>query len=224
MSALGLQRASAFRFLPGAIYLVTDPGFGSRDQLIDAVHQAVRHGVSLVQVRDKEASTRDLIALTSTLVTTLPVPVIVNDRVDVCLAAKAAGVHVGQSDMPAAMAREILGPDAIVGISIETLADLNDSESVAAASYLATSPVFATATKTDTAPPLGLEGVSAIARRSSLPVVAIGGIHAENLASVFSAGAQAAAVVSAILGANDVATATAALTTCSDSYDLGATS
>ncbi len=187
-----------------ALYLVTDPHFVSAKDISHAVNQAVRGGASLVQLRDKAATTRELVNMATRLVERTKVPVIVNDRVDVALAANAAGVHLGQTDMQAKMARAILGDGALIGLSIEAMTDLDDTENLAAVDYLAVSPVFTTATKPDAAPPLGLAGVSAVVERTQLPVVGIGGVTPANCDAVYSAGASAVAVVSAILGANDI--------------------
>ncbi len=196
---------------PRAIYLVADPNFVDRKDLVAVVRRAVAAGVSMVQLRDKDAPTRDLVACAKALVEALSVPVIVNDRVDVALASKAAGVHLGQSDMRVVDARRLLGEGAIIGLSIERLSDLDDRQNIEASDYLAASPVFSTSTKEDTAPPLGLDGLRAISNATDRPTVGIGGINAANCGAVFNAGARAAAVVSAILGASDVETATRAL-------------
>ncbi len=195
------------------LYLVTDPGLvGDRDlpALVEAVARA---GVTLVQLRDKQASTATLLRLALALVERLRplgVPVIVNDRADVALAAGAAGVHVGQSDLPAPLARRVTGGDKLVGLSIERLGEM-DGAGIEEADYLAASPVFATATKADIAPPLGLEGLAAMRARTKKPIVAIGGIDPERAAAAIEHGADGVAVVSAILAADDPVAATAAM-------------
>lgn len=196
---------------PRAIYLVTDPTFVSRTALVAVAKRAVAAGASMVQLRDKDAPTRTLVEDAKALVGALSVPVIVNDRVDVALASGAAGVHLGQSDMRAQDARRVLGESAIIGLSIEHIDELDDDKSIDAADYLAASPVFSTTTKDDVAPPLGLSGIRKVAEASGRPTVGIGGIHASNCGSVFDAGASAVAVVSAILGADDIEAATRAL-------------
>lgn len=195
------------------LYLVTDPGLvGDRDlpALVEAVARA---GVTLVQLRDKQASTATLLRLALALVERLRplgVPVIVNDRADVALAAGAAGVHVGQSDLPAPLARRVTGGDKLVGLSIERLSEM-DGAGIEEADYLAASPVFATVTKEDIAPPLGLEGLAAMRARTKKPIVAIGGIDPERAAVAIEHGADGVAVVSAILAADDPVAATAAM-------------
>jgi thiamine-phosphate pyrophosphorylase len=186
------------------LYLVTDPALGGPD-LVARVLAAVAGGVTLVQLRDKRASDAALVTLARALMAGLApagVPLIVNDRVEVALAADADGLHVGQSDMEVAKARARLGPTRILGLSLERIGDL-DGVDAAAVDYVAASPVFGTATKPDIAPPLGLDGVRRLRRGTALPLVGIGGIGTENAAAVIEAGADGVAVVSAILAAAD---------------------
>jgi thiamine-phosphate pyrophosphorylase len=134
---------------------------------------------------------------------------LVNDRIDVALAAGANGAHVGQGDMPVALARKLLGPKAIVGLSITQSAEAR-AEDVEFADYLGVGPIFPQLTKPDAAPTLGLEGLAEIRRITSKPIVAIGGVTAANVRAVRSAGADGVAVVSAIMGAQDPMAAAAA--------------
>jgi thiamine-phosphate pyrophosphorylase len=194
------------------LYLVTDPRH-PEPLLLARVAAAVAAGVTLVQLRDKATDTTARIAFARRLapiLATYCVPLIVNDDVEAAVAAGAAGVHLGQGDMPPTAARARLGEDAIIGLSIEQVNEIDavDPEIV---DYVAASPVFATATKPDIAPPLGLEGVAAIRARTRLPLVGIGGIDAGNAAAVIAAGADGIAVVSAILDAADPAAAAAKL-------------
>ena len=199
------------RFDP-TLYLVTDPELARGRALSDVVAAAVRGGVTLVQLRDKHAGGRALLetarALTAVL-EPLGVPLIVNDRVDV---AKAVGVgcHVGQSDLPAAAARAILGPDAILGVSLEEVADLRAVDP-AIVDYVAYGPFAATATKADAGRPVGPDGLAAVAKQTMLPLVAIGGLDARNAAEAVRAGADGLAVVSAIMAADDPEAASRAL-------------
>ncbi len=196
------------------LYLVTDRRLAGARPLPDLVAAAVRGGVTAVQLREKECGTREFVELARALKALLApvgVPLIVNDRVDVALAACADGVHVGQSDMPCPDVRRLLGPSAIIGLSVETL-----EQALAAPDdidYLGVSPLFSTPTKTDTAPAWGLDGLAALRRASRLPLVAIGGIHSGNAASVIRAGADGIAVVSAICCAPDPELAARALRT-----------
>jgi thiamine-phosphate pyrophosphorylase len=172
---------------------------------LDIVCAAVRGGVTCVQLREKTCSTREFIAEALAIrgfLKSRGIPLIINDRVDVALAVGADGVHLGQSDMPLAMARSILGRSQIIGVSVESPSDAAEAEK-GGADYLGVSPIFATATKTDTAAPLGLEGLRAIRRTVKLPLIAIGGLSPGNAAEVIASGADGVAVVSAIVGAAD---------------------
>ena len=188
-----------------SVYLVTDrPLLGGRS-LEAVVEAAVRGGVTVVQLREKDCSTRDYIDLgwhLKRLLEPFGVPLIVDDRVDVALAVGAAGVHVGQSDMPYHEARRLLGPDALVGLTVDTFDDAFEAAGWDA-DYLGISPVFATPTKTDTGPAWGLEGVARLRRASQHVLVGIGGINAGNAGEVIRAGADGVAVVSAVCAAAD---------------------
>ena len=187
------------------LHLVTDRGLARGRELVEIVRAAVAGGVTVVQLREKNCSTRDFLELGRALLAELKpcaVPLLINDRVDIALAIGADGVHIGQSDMPYALARKLLGPAAIIGLSVESLADALAAEPLDVA-YLGLSPVFSTATKTDLQPPLGLEGIRAIQAVSRHKLVAIGGVNAENVQSICAAGAQGVAVVSAICSAAD---------------------
>lgn len=187
------------------LYLVTDRGIASERSLEDVVLAAVRGGVTAVQLREKECSTREYIELgrrLKMLLAPFGVQLIVNDRVDVAMAVGAAGVHIGQSDMSYADARALLGPDAVIGLSVENMEHAAEAE-LLDVDYLGVSPVFATPTKTDTAPAWGLDGLRHLRAASRHVLVAIGGIDAANAADVLAAGADGIAVVSAICGAAD---------------------
>lgn len=198
------------------LYLVTDPQALRGRTLTDVVLQAVQGGVTCVQLREKTASTRDFVALACVLTEVLKplgVPLVINDRLDVALACGAQGVHLGQSDMPVALARQLLPPEVFIGWSVETPDDVQRAAHLPV-DYLGVSPVFATPTKTDTATPWGLEGLCQVRAMTPLPLVAIGGIHLGNAAEVLTAGADGLAVVSAICSADDPCLAAQALRTC----------
>ena len=171
--------------------------------------------MSLVQLRDPDAKTGELVEQARALLALLRpagIPLIINDRVDVALAVSADGVHVGQRDMTVADVRALVGSELIVGLSISTLAELEHSAaSLAAVDYLGVGPIFATQTKPDAAPPIGAAGLAAVVARTKLPVVAIGGLKRENAAEAIHAGAQGVAVVSEICCAPDVTLASAQL-------------
>lgn len=195
------------------VYLVTDrPSLLGRE-LVDVVEAAVAGGIGMVQLREKTASTRDFVELARGLLARLRphgVPLLINDRVDVALAADADGVHVGQDDMRPADVRALIGPDKILGLSVT-----GEAETRAAAGqpvdYLGAGPVFATATKKDAGAPQGIAGLRTMLALATVPVVAIGGIGPANAAAVMAAGADGVAVVSAICSAPDPASAAATL-------------
>lgn len=187
------------------LYLVTDRGFCGRRGVAATVAEAVRGGAAWVQLREKTASTRAFIEAALALKALLAprgVPLIINDRVDVALAAEADGVHLGQSDMPCETARRILGPRALIGLSVETWEEVEAAQNQPV-DYLGVSPVYATPTKTDTRGEWGLTGLARIRAFSRHPLVAIGGLNAKNAAEVVAAGADAVAVVSAVCAADD---------------------
>ncbi len=187
------------------LYLVTDQLALRGRSLTDVVKQAVQGGVTCVQLREKTASTRDFVALAlalQRLLKPLGVPLVINDRIDVALACGAQGVHLGQSDMPVALARQLLPPEVFIGLSVENLDDVRRAAGLPV-DHLGVSPVFATPTKTDTAPPWGLSGLQQVRGMTDLPLVAIGGIHLGNAAAVLQAGADGLAVVSALCSADD---------------------
>ncbi len=200
------------------LYLVTDPDLVGDRPLADVVAAAVRGGVTLVQLRDKQASSERLAATARELQAVLEpwgVPLIVNDNVEVAATVGAAGVHVGTSDAPPATAREALGAAAVVGWSVERLDQLDDPQ-IGACTYVAASPVWSTPTKDDAAPPLGPDGLHELTRLTRLPVVAIGGIDARRASEAVAAGAEGVAAVSAILGEDDPEQAARRLRTAVD--------
>lgn len=187
------------------LYLVTDRGLCGGRPLEDVVLQAVRGGAACVQLREKDISTRLFIeeaVRIKALLAPFRVPLIINDRVDVALAAGADGVHVGQDDMPYAMARRLMGPGAIIGLSVETWEDVEKAQDLDA-DYLGVSPVFETPTKTDTKGSWGLDGLAKIRARLRHPLVGIGGLNSANAADAVLAGADGVAVVSAVCAAPD---------------------
>ncbi len=187
------------------LYVVTDRPLARGRPLEQVVEAALRGGATVIQLREKEATTREFIALGQRLrelCRAYHVPLIINDRVDVALAIEAEGVHVGQDDMPVALARRLLGPDKIVGATASTPEEARQAEADGA-DYLGCNAVFYTPTKTDTGTPLGVEGFRRLVQAVSIPVVAIGGIKASNAAELIRAGAAGVAVVSAVMAADD---------------------
>ena len=200
-----------------SLYLVTDTRLcGGRLGVLDTVSAAVAGGVTTVQLRDPDASTRDLVELARALRDRLAgsgVRLLVNDRADVAAAVGADGVHVGQRDLPAAAARALLGADAYVGLSVHDPRQLDDVHALPAGTvdYLGVGPVFSQRTKGDAAPPCGTRTLADIVVKAGLPCVAIGGITVDNAAEVRACGVHGVAVVSAICGHADPAAAARAL-------------
>jgi len=187
------------------LYLVTDRSLAKGRDLETVVSDAVEGGVTMVQLREKDASTEEFISLAKQLKKILApkgIPLIINDRVDVALACDADGVHIGQSDMPYETARKLMGPYKIIGLSVENMDDLQRANSLDV-DYIGISPVFATPTKTDTAPEFGIEGLQKATKASVHPTVGIGGMNKETAAQVIRSGADGVAVVSAIMSADN---------------------
>jgi len=187
------------------LYLVTDRGLARGRPIAWVVEAAVRGGVTAVQLREKSCPTGDFVELgraLKKLLAPLQVPLIVNDRVDIALEIGADGVHLGQRDMATGRARTLLGPDAIIGLSIETVEQARAAVSLDV-DYLGVGPIFATATKSDAAPPLGVAALAQVRAISRHRVVAIGGIGLENARQAIDSGADGVAIVSAICAADD---------------------
>lgn len=192
-----------------SLYLITDARLAGPRGVVETVRQAISGGVTLVQLRDPDASTRSLIATAEALLDVLRphgIPLIINDRVDVALAVGAEGVHVGQSDMPTDKVRALIGPDRILGLSTSTFAQVAGGD-LGPADYLGIGPLFATPTKTNASTPIGFDGLAELVARAPLPVVAIGGIKPEHVERALAAGADGVSVVSAIMAAEDPAQA-----------------
>ncbi len=188
------------------LYLVTDPVLCGPRGVIETCRSALEAGVETVQLRDKTASTAELLETAKTLLEMCrehDALFIVNDRVDVAMAVGSHGVHLGRDDMPVAVARKLLGPDAVIGASTRT-----PDEAIEAcrdgADYLAANLVYPTTTKTNLGPPLGPGEVARLKEATPLPLVAIGGINPSNAGEVMNAGADGVAVVSAVMAADDV--------------------
>lgn len=188
-----------------SLYLVTDRSLSLGRPLEYVVEEAVKGGVTIVQLREKEASSREFYELAVSLKSVLThynVPLIINDRLDIALACDADGLHIGQNDLPYSVARKLLGKDKIIGLSVENIDDAVQAN-LLDVDYIGISPVFSTPTKTDTASEIGIEGVRQITRLSDHPSVGIGGINAGNAADIIKAGTNGVSVVSAIMSAPD---------------------
>ncbi|CAM3819674.1 thiamine phosphate synthase [Vreelandella rituensis] len=188
-----------------SLYLVTDASLCRGYGLEETVAAAVKGGVTIVQLRDKHASDAEMIDQAKRLKEVLAgtgVPLIINDRLNVALASGADGLHVGQSDTAAQQARAALGPEAIIGLSINTPEQLEKAP-IELLDYLGMGPVFATRSKRDHAQPLGFAGLRALVEASPLRCVAIGGLKAQHMQDAREAGVDGAAIVSALCGQPD---------------------
>ena len=187
-----------------SLYLVTDRLLSKGRDMGWIVAEAVKGGVTMVQLREKDCSTRDFIDLAiqlAEILTGTQVPLIINDRLDVALAADADGLHIGQNDITYETARHLLGYNKIIGLSVETM-EQAEQANLLDVDYIGISPVFSTQTKTDTNTPFGLDGIRRIASFTKHPTVAIGGIDTGNAQEIIHAGANGIAVVSAIVSAD----------------------
>lgn len=195
------------------LYVITDEELSPGRTHIEIARAAVAGGAHLIQIRDKRASDRDFYeaaVAVRKLSADAGALFFVNDRVDVAAAVGADGVNVGQTDLPVSAVRAVLGSKAIVGVSCDSIEQAIRAEGDGA-DYVGFGPVFPTSTKPDAGPVTGLKTLEQVCARVSLPVVAIGGINASNIALVASAGAACAAVVSAVVCATDMTAATAEL-------------
>ena len=187
------------------LYLVTDRGLCGKTPVAEVVLQAIRGGAACVQLREKDLATRFFVEEAQRIKAMMApfyIPLIINDRLDVALAVGADGVHLGQQDMPYETARRLMGPEAIIGLSVETWEDVERAEDLDC-DYLGVSPVFATPTKLDTKAPWGLEGLAKIRAFSRHSLVGIGGLNKGNAEAVIMAGADSVAVVSAVCASTD---------------------
>jgi thiamine-phosphate pyrophosphorylase len=181
---------------------ITDGVRGGASEIVQRALACVRGGATMVQLRLKDADARTQVEVARALIAALParIPIIMNDRADLAIAAGAAGVHVGPEDLPAAAVRRILGPARIVGVSVG-----NDAEALQAsdADYVGIGPVYATASKGDAGSAIGVVGLARLIALCARPAVGIGGIDATNAAAVIDAGARGVAVIRALFSAAD---------------------
>ena len=184
------------------IYAITDPRISSLTH-VEQVERLIEGGAELVQIRDKYASAKDFYEIAVAAVTTARARgarVIINDRVDIALCAGAAGVHLGQDDMPPQAARRLLGEEAVIGFSTHSVEQAVEAVRQLPIDYIAIGPIFSTRTKQDPDPVVGIDGLRQVRNAiGTFPLVAIGGITGQNAAAVFAAGADSAAVISDLL-------------------------
>ena len=194
-----------------SLYLVLDPDLcGGFEGMVETARIAAANGVTVVQLRAPAWKKRELVECgraIKAVLDPLHIPLIVNDHADVCLAVDAQGLHVGQKDLAPVDARAIIGPDKVLGLSVSNIDDLNAVDT-SIVDHLGIGPIFATATKKDAAPALGIDGFAKLASHKPCPVVAIGSVKANLAQDLFQAGADGLAVVSAICGQKDVGEST----------------
>jgi len=196
-----------------SLYLVTDRALSLGRSNLEVVQSAVEGGVTLVQLREKEATTREFYEeglRVGAYLKARDIPLIINDRIDLTLALDAAGVHLGQDDMPIDVARKLLGPRKIIGASVFTLEEAKIAESLGA-DYLGLSPIFVTETKPELVRQIGVEGIPLLKAAVQIPVVGIGSMSESNAYDAVKAGLDGVAVVSAICSREDPRAAAAAI-------------
>lgn len=189
-----------------SLYLITDRSFLKGRNLKTVVEEAILGGTTIVQVREKNISTREFykVSLEVKEVTNYyKIPLIINDRIDIAQAIDADGVHLGQDDMSLTIARKILGDGKIIGISAGNLEEALEAEKNGA-DYLGIGAVFFTGTKKDIDTPIGIDGLKEIYNKINIPAVAIGGINELNFKEVLSTGVDGISIISAILGKDDI--------------------
>ena len=188
-----------------SLYLVTDRGLLGKRELIPSITAAIKGGVRMLQLREKDLATRDFFEVArevKAVTDKFRVPLIINDRLDIALAVGASGLHVGQEDLPAQLARKLLGPAKILGVSVTNLVEALQAQADGA-DYLGVGAIFPTGTKSDAAR-VGLDTLRLIKQKVRIPVVAIGGINAGNAGSIKALKVDGIAVVSAILSQTDI--------------------
>jgi len=186
-----------------SLYVITDDRLSGARSIFDVVRFAIRGGATTIQLRDKSSSEEELITIGKELIkiTKGDIPLIVNDNINVALAIGAQGTHLGQKDMPARKAKEMIGDAMILGVSANTVEEAIKAEEDGA-DYIGAGPIFSTLTKPDADPAIGLDGLRNIKKAVSIPVVAIGGINSANAEEIIKI-ADGIAVVSAIMSAKD---------------------
>lgn len=185
---------------PYQLYLVAGTVDCTHHSIEKVVESAIKGGVDIVQLREKKLNYKEFLTLAlkiKEITEKYQVPLIINDHLKVAIDAQTNGIHVGQNDISPTVLKSILNKNQMIGYSIEDISQISTPEAKSA-HYLAASPVFSTLTKTDTKIPWGLEGLQLLRNQTQQPIVAIGGIHSDNIQSIIEAGADCIAVVSAI--------------------------
>ncbi len=188
-----------------SLCFIADSEAAAGKDILRLIGEAVAGGATIIQLRGKRWTSREFLNLGVQAIRFLrpkKIPLIINDRVDIALACKAEGVHLGREDIPLPFAREILGKNSLIGLSVTTPEEAESAQKMEAG-YVGVGPIFQTLSKKDSGPALGLEGLRKIREKIKIPIVAIGGISAANAGDVISAGADGVAVISAITAAQD---------------------
>lgn len=197
------------------LYLVTNRDLLKNISLTEAVEEAIKGGTTLVQLREKNVSSLEFYNIAKSIkkvTDKYDIPLIIDDRLDIALAVDAAGLHVGQSDMPAIIARKLLGENKILGVSAHTIDEALKAEKDGA-DYIGTGAIFTTTTKKD-AENVSIKSLKEITEKVHIPVVAIGGINQENVKMLKDTGISGISVISSILGKNDIKRASEDLNKC----------
>lgn len=197
------------------LYLCTDRKIMTTDSIEDSVELAIKGGVSVVQLREKECTSREFYELAlavKEITDAYEVPLLINDRVDIAMAVGADGVHLGQSDVPVQAARNVLGPDKIIGATAHTVKEAEEAWKLGA-DYLGVGDVFGTASKSDTSR-ITLDELHNICQSVPIPVVAIGGVNEGNIHKLQGSGVAGAAVISAVIGKENITVAAEELIKC----------
>ena len=196
------------------LYLVTNRYQDSLESFLEKIETACRSGVTIVQLREKNLTTNQYYQLAKQvkeITDAYQVPLIIDDRLDVCLAVDAAGLHIGDDELPVSVARKVLGPDKILGVTAKTVKRALEAEE-GGANYLGTGAIFPTTTK-ENAPITLISTLKIICQRVAIPVVAIGGLTSENIAQLIGTGIAGVAVVRDLMQAEDIETKTQAFLT-----------
>ena len=196
------------------LYLVTNRYQDSVESFLEKVETACRSGVTIVQLREKNLTTNQYYQLAKEvkeITDDYQVPLIIDDRLDVCLAVDAAGLHIGDDELPVSVARQVLGPDKILGVTAKTVKRALEAEE-GGADYLGTGAIFPTTTK-ENAPITLISTLKTICQRVDIPVVAIGGLTSENIDQLMGTGIAGVAVVRDLMQAEDIETKTQAFLT-----------
>ncbi len=205
-----LELRMGMKAIDWRLCLVADVEAAGERDLVAIIQEAADAGATLIQLRGKKCETRNFLNLarkTSDILDPRGIPLIINDRADIALACEANGLHLGQQDLPLSYARKILGKDRVIGISVNTIGEALAAEA-GGADYLGIGPIYFTASKEKLPTILGLEGLRKCREKVQIPILAIGGISAENAKAVIDAGADGIAVISAIMDAKNVRAAT----------------